>query len=523
MRRVAAGPISCVAPRSRLLDLRIEQLWELAALALPFMVTVGASGFASDSWWSVKMGQATVTAGRPVVDPLFAHAPAVPGATNQQWLAQVAIYLLYAGFGEIGARVAAGLLMAATCGLLLAAGRVSGGSARTAAFGVLLATLLAASNVTVRAQLFCYLLFGLTYFVLHLRPRRPRLLYLLPATLAVWANLHGSFALGLLLIGLHAVGDTFDAALARRKLDAVVRSTAGRWALLLAASFVATWLNPLGPSIYAYLGAVTTHPAVRSVVTEWQPTTIRDSTGLVLVASMLLLGAIMHRSARRIATVEALLLVAFSWLALDSLRSVVWWGLVAAPILARHAAAVPLPAWLSRTSPSLAGKRAHSPLNLNLNLALAALIVAQAALAPFWLPTLVEQSRAAKAAVSNASSTASTRPSAAAADVLAGLPSGSRLYHFQPWTGYLAWRLWPAQQPMLDARIEAHPPTVWADYFAVNAARADWEPILDGYGVDYLVLDPRFQGRLAAAAEASGRWTRLYVDSTAVVLGRRAP
>src|SRR5919198_402260 len=173
----------------RVRGMRIEHLWQLAVLALGFTVAVGASGFGSDGWWSVKMGEQSVLAGRPAVDALLAHAPANPQAANQQWLGQVIIYLLYTGLGEPGTRVVAGLLMCLTFGLLMIAARLNGGSPRTAALGVLVAMVLAGSSLTIRAQLLAYPLFALTYLLLCLGRRRPGLLYVLPAIFALWANL----------------------------------------------------------------------------------------------------------------------------------------------------------------------------------------------------------------------------------------------------------------------------------------------------------------------------------------------
>jgi hypothetical protein len=498
----------------RVRGMRIEHLWQLAVLALGFTVAVGASGFGSDGWWSVKMGELSVLTGRPAVDALLAHAPANPQAANQQWLGQVIIYLLYTGLGEPGTRVVAGLLMCLTFGLLMIAARVKGGSPRTAALGVLVATVLAGSSLTIRAQLLAYPLFALTYVLLCLRRRQPSLLYLLPPLFALWASLHGSFALGLLLVALHAAGDVFDALVARRKIEGFVRATFVRWLPVLPAAFAASCLNPLGLGIYAYLRAVTTHPAIRNLVTEWQPTTIREPLGLALVGSLVLLVVVMRTSRRRMATSEMLLLPVFGYLALDALRSVVWWGMILAPILAAHLATVSLPPWLAGrfSSPREGGGRAHW------NLAMAILILAQAGSSTLWLPTLIDPMRTSRGA--------SDRPSAAAVDLLARLPVGSHLYLAQPWTGYLAWRLWPTQQPMLDLRIEAHPATVWDDYLAVQLAQPNWESILDRYRVDYLVLDPSYQGRLVEAAAASGRWAALHRDQTAVVLGRqdsRAP
>jgi hypothetical protein len=488
--------------------LRRQDLWLVVALAAPFVVTAGATTFTTDTWWSLKMGQMSVMAGRPLIDVVLASAPVSPGATNAQWLAQASLYVLYTSLGEYGVRLAAGLLLATAFGLVLAAAHLAGGSLRTAALAVVFATLLSASNLAVRSQLLAFPLFALTSLLLHLRRRRARLLWILPAVFTLWANLHGSFVLGLLLVALYLAGDALEAARGRELGGARGRYAVGHLALVLVASCAATWINPLGPGIYAYIMTIMASPAVRDLV-EWQPTTIQDPTGLLVAISGLLLFTAMRASRHSLDPIEVLLLLVFGYLALASLRYVVWWGLVLAPILARHAAAGPaawLDRWVSRPSDASGGP---APLNL----AIAALLAVLAFLSPLWRPALADQVRGSKAASSYAP--------VEAADFLATLPAGGRVYSFQPWTGYLAWRLWPAQQPMIDLRAEAHPPSVWRDYFAVNVGVAEWEAILARYEVDYLVLQPAAQSHLAELAQASHRWTRLYDDELAVVLAKR--
>jgi hypothetical protein len=453
------------------------------------------------------MGELSAVAGRPVVDVVLAHAPAMSGAVNGQWLGQAALYMLYASLGETGLRLAAGLLISTALGFVLVTARIAGPGPRTAALAVLLATVLAASNVAVRAQLFSYALFALASLLLHLRYRRPSLLWALPPLFTLWANLHGAFALGLLLVALYAVGDLLDAGIAKTRRRAS-QCIAGRLALIAIVSGAAAAVNPLGPGVYAYVVEILNNPSIKTLVEEWRPTTIQEPTGLALAASGLLLFVVLRASRGPLAATEVLVLLTFGYLALTSLRNVVWWGIVLAPILARHSSAVRLPTW--RIAGSTA-RQTETQSPALFNLALAGVLLTLATLSPLWRPGLVDQ-------VQGNRSSSNYAP-AGTADFMTGLPN-SRLFNYQPWTGYLAWRLWPAHVPMVDGRVEAHPSSVWGDYLAVSSAVATWESILDRYGVDLLVLHPWVQRDLAEAATATRRWTRIYQDDAAIVLAR---
>lgn len=487
------------------LHLRTEHVWALLALATPFVLVAWAVPFTTDTWWTLALGRLEVQAGRPL-DTVLAHAPAVADHPNGQWLAQVLLYLLYAAAGPVGVRTATALLIGSAFGLVLATARVAGGTPRLAACAVLLGALLAGSNFTVRSQVFSYVLFAWLALALQLAPRHPRLLLALPPIVALWANLHGAFLFGLILIALHLAGEIGEAVMARGRTGSWDLARVGRLGLVLLGSAVAAGLNPLGAKVYTYVLGAAGDLSARGLIAEWQPTTLQDPTGAIFFGSVLLLFLAMRADRRPIGAIEALTLLGFGLLALESGRYVVWWALLLPPILARHASAIRLPGPLGRAA-------IHRGDGSPANLAVAGLIVLLTALAPLWPGAALEPLLGSR-------SSAAYAPTAAA-DFLASLPDGARLFHLQRWSGYLAWRLWPRQQPMLDGRVEAHPATVWADYTAVEQGVASWQSILDRYAVEYLVLDRAAEGRLVALAEQSGRWTQLYQDPTAVVLGRR--
>jgi hypothetical protein len=125
-------------------------------------------------------------------------------------------------------------------------------------------------------------------------------------------------------------------------------------------------------------------------------------------------------------------------------------GLYAIPILARYAAALPRPGWLARPHAQDAD---GEPDGSVANWLLAGLLVTLSLASPLWRPALASR-------VDGPSDSALYGP-ASIADAAATLPEGARMSVFQPWSGYLTWRLWPHQQPMVDARFEAHPSWVW--------------------------------------------------------------
>jgi hypothetical protein len=448
-----------------------------------------------------------VEARRPLVDAVLSTAPAAPGSVHGQWLSHVLLYAAYALTGETGLRLAVGLLAALVFGLVMAAGSALGGTPRAVALGALLASGVAANNLGLRAQVFSYVLFALVSLLLVWRHRYPRALYGIPLVFAAWANLHGAFLTGLILIGLHAAHAALGAIVARLKGQPASWRDPLSLLVVLALSVLATSLSPLGVGVYPYVWSIATYSSSKTLIPEWQPTTIQSYAGQAMAAGSLLIGLVLWKTRRAVDRFDVLVLLVFGALALTSQRQVVWWGLVAGPILARYASALPTPGWLTPTQPD---PSAQSSTRGGPNLILAAVLVAFALASPLWRPALA-------ARIDGASAERLYAPSGVV-DAAATLPEGARLYVFQPWTGYVVWRLWPHQQSMVDARFETHPDAVWDDYLAIGAGRADWEQILERYQIEYLVLEAEQQGYLARLALRSGRWVQVYRDAAGLIL-----
>jgi hypothetical protein len=115
-----------------------------------------------------------------------------------------------------------------------------------------------AASPNISTMLFCVIFYGEC-----LKRRKFLLLpaiFLLPVIMVLWANLHGGFLLGLLIIGFFG-----GAALLRRDwANFKIYSLAG------VGCFIATFINPLGWHIYEGLATVLGHFS-QEYITEWWP------------------------------------------------------------------------------------------------------------------------------------------------------------------------------------------------------------------------------------------------------------
>lgn len=467
--------------------------------ALVFIPMMSDRAYLADFWHHLARGQAIVTAGELLDHDRFTFT--VPGREFQDvnWLTQVVYYRLYDYGGlELVQFVNAGTLAIAFTLLVMVCRRVSG--SLVVASGVGIATFFGLWQVlTIRPQTFSLLLFVLMFDALERAQRTPRWLLLPPVLMALWANLHGAFPAGLMLIGCFGLAAAYSGWRAGRVLRHPATWCLG---LCLLVSLTATLLNPYGWHIYQYVG-LTSNTAATRRIDEWVPPTLDLWIGRAWLASLLLLaglGVAAWRRGWRPAARDVLLVGCFLPLACGSVRMVAWWLLILAPIFA---------AMLAALKPASAAQEEQPTWGAGLACGVIALAVL------FSLPGLDGYNPLLAA-----------RQGPRVEDDLDTLHAElkkhicpGRIFTRLEWGEYLGWAWFPDYRVFMDGRIEIFPDDVWEAYSVVTCGKADWQRVLDDYRVDALVLDTEYHVRtgLLPHVQRSGAW-RLVAQSRDALL-----
>lgn len=487
----------------------LTSAWLRASLApaLVFIATATNPNYLADFWHHLARGRAIVTEERLLDTDRFTYT--VPGQAFQDgnWLTQVLYYHLYTCGGLPLIQLLNAAVLAATMGLLVwHCRRTSGSLGLAAALGVF--TFFGLWQVlTIRPQTFSLLLFVLLYALLDLAERSRWLLLAPPAVLALWANLHGAFPLGFLLIGCFLVARAWEgwwtqgrAGLRDRQLLAL--------ATCLLASVLATWINPYGWQIYHYV-TTTSGAAAGRRIDEWVPPSLHLLLGKVWIASLLLVVVAFALPRRRPTVRDVCLVLCFLPLSCSSARLVVWWLLVTAPLVAVSLAAN----WPSSRvreapeQPSFLATACFGVLVLLVALSLPGLAA--------YNPLLAPARRAAPQTQNDLETVAAFLPARA---------TPGRIFCRFEWGEYLSWALTPRYTVFMDGRIEIYPDEIWAHYTALTCGQADWAALLDRYQVDYLLLDAPYHVAtgLLPQVERSPTWQRLFQVGEAVLFVRRS-
>jgi hypothetical protein len=202
----------------------------------------------TDTWWHLAGGRWIVQHHRiPSLDPLSFTA-SDHAWVNVQWLFDVVIYGLYQLGGPSLLVIVSALAYAAAVALMLVNVRRYADAVTTAVLGGW-AVLVAQERFAIRPEMLTYLLLqALIYLYGTARDDRGRRLWLVPVVMALWANCHSLFSVGVVVIVCQIAGTLlselpFLPGGWRTPVDAQTRNRIV-WTGL--AGIAATILNPFG-------------------------------------------------------------------------------------------------------------------------------------------------------------------------------------------------------------------------------------------------------------------------------------
>jgi len=352
------------------------------------------------------------------------------------------------------------------------------------------------------------------------RCARRALLWLLPM-FAVWANTHGGFVAGLMVLGIAIV---VEAAVGVLGMEAAERIAARQRAVTLlavaAGAGLCTLLNPYGWRVYPWIFQLLGNPFFMNFHFEWQSPDFHEPGAFRFELLVLLFPALLALSRARPNLVGLGLSLAWLHLALNGRRYEPMWVIVVVPTLARASIEIP---WLLvrferlQLSPELRTFLGPARRPAGTGALLGALCLLGWArwggefsfIDPGMIPApaldrLVEMRTA---------------------HVDKGEPN--EIFHEYNWGGYLTWRGWPGLRVWIDDRNEVQGREHIQEHLELMGAPPDWESSLQRHRIGWVALQRQRQmpelSPLGQQLRKSPHWKVVYQDGDAIIFHRVAP
>ena len=445
----------------------------VATLFLPQVLNDG------DTWWHLRLGDwIIVHCAVPHID-VFSFTRAGAPWQADEWLSEVVMSTAYSIADWRGLIAVFAIAAAATVWFVArSAGRALAG----APLAVLLAVSVSLMAPSLLARPHLLALPALAAWTAALAcardEERAPSLYLLPL-MTLWANLHGSFAFGIALIGPFAL-EALLGSPPRRRLE-VVRD----WGVFGLGSICAALVNPYGVEGLLFPVKLILMPSLVNIG-EWQPQDF-SRMGPLEIALLSLLGVALLRPVR-VPIVRLILLLVLVHLGLSQVRHQMLLSIVGPVLLAK-----PLALALPRAVATEAGRR-RLPWTLAGAFAVAVLAVTVRLATPLVRTDGPYSPMAALRAVPE--------------DV-----RRRRVLNDYAFGGYLIWQGVPV---FIDSRSELYGDRGLARYGELTKAdRTLFDRVVARYAIGWTILSP--SQPLARLLDADPAWRRIYADKFALV------
>lgn len=448
-------------------------------------------------------------------------------AAGRPWIYPVGSGLIFYALYQLGGYALLSWFGAAICVATIAL-LLRRGSAITA-FLAILAVPLIAQRSTPRADVFSVVLVAAYLSLLWQQHETGRArLWLLPALMVVWVNLHLGLSAGLALITGYAMVECLETPWPDRRSAAIARLRKS-WPWLIA-TVPATFVNPWGWRVFLNLiGFMTPMTSGSEWIMEWAPAklswplvlaglSLRNPNSfvlLLLVAAVSIPVALWHREIG-----AAILLAGSAWLGMRHLRLQVFFSIVVV-IVAGAVLTQALQAWRSKVE----------DLRTRNILAVGASCLVGLLVTVWSLDLVTQRTYFGRTDLSNFGTGLGWWFPEGGADFLQRESIPGEVFNSYDEGGFVAWRLGPKYRDYIDGRANPFGMSLVQRSTQLMDSLPDspeWQTEATRYNINaVLVALGRYQGveqfPVLNQFCRSRMWTPVYLDETSAVFLRRTP
>lgn len=338
----------------------------------------------------------------------------------------------------------------------------------------------------------------------------------MPVVFALWANLHGSFIVGLLILGCGLAGRALEVAwISRGSLRAILSDRELRsWLWLTELSFAATLLNPYGMDLVLNTIIFPSNPNLNDVV-EWFRPDIMSVEGLLLAGSLVCWMVLLRHSRVPVTPAQVLLIGGFALLVLLRVRMIAWYSMIFVYVAAPHVADVTARcrAWLRSLDLPHADVGWAGPSFRYTAISLL-LVWLAFVFSPASTPLFGGKPRTDRHRYSHETPLALTK-------FLNEHPPVGQIMNPQWWGDWLAFKgPRDLQVFMTTNAVHVAPRRVWLDYLALARGDEGFQRRLDRYRINTIIVHKELQAPAARLARGLIGWKVAYEDDLALVAVR---
>lgn len=446
----------------------------------------------ADLWWHLRAGEVMWEQKSILLSDPFSYTRLGVPWINAFWATETLLYLLFRIGGYFALAAFVSLTGAFTFHVIQ---RRLMGDPFINGFIIILAALTAAPTWGPRPQIISFLLVAfLDYWVSKNRQRRYSRWVIVPL-FVLWANLHGGWIWGFLLLIAHAAGMLTTLLLehSQEQKAAIWNETRSLMGWLVLAA-LAVGINPNGPAIWKLPFEQVN---VSMQIQEWlSPDFHRvDFHPMLWMIFLLILTA--PFSVRPPNWSQLFKVIGFAYLTFVAQRNIALFAIVAAPLLSDWLNSVKQDFWKEKRLIPRPSLSPHLTAVLNPSILFLLSVAAAGNLFLASQPVRVDRNY----------------PAGAIEWMKENRPLG-RLFNSYNWGGYILWKL-PEYPVFIDGRADMYGTEVISQWQDVVHARGNAFEILDTWNVNIVLLEP---GWPIVKLLINDGWKTAYQDEQSIIL-----
>ena len=496
-------------------------------IVLLYSLSTGAMGLRllgdAGIGWHIRNGELIVqTHSITRVDP-FSYVMGGKPWYAWEWLYDVVIAALHHSFGLNGVVFFTALVIATTFALTFRLMIRSGASVPVAVILLVLALGASSIHFLARPHVLSWLFAMIWFQLLDDSIQHPRRLFWLPVVMFLWANLHGGFIAGFVLIALYMIADALQY-LRNRETRIPTWSTLKTLGTVTALSLLASLINPYGYKLHWHVYRYLADRWLMNHIDEFLSPNFHGVAQQCFVVLLLISIVAWSVAPIRPRLVHLLIVLFAAYSGLYASRnlpvSCILLVLIIAPALSQAvSAAATNPQIPPRTRQVFGRLESFTSRMGNLEPRFAGYIWAVAATV-LGLMICAHQGLMGSTRLIEAHFDSKRFP-VQAVDVIESRGVRDPIFSLDSWGGYLVYRLYPETRVFVDDRHDLYGAEFLKDYLRAIRVTPDWDKMLNSRRVNWVLVPA--ESSLANILKETQAWTITYEDKVAVLFRRTEP
>jgi len=470
-----------------------------------------------DTWWHLRAGEVTLNQGKPLTIDTFSYTKFGQSWASHGWLTELWLYSMYlvGGFTALTIWIALMALLVVTIIFF----QMEGPPVYRVVLSLFVALLLL-PFLKARPQMTSLVFFILTFWILHLfrTQKRDLIVWLIPIFI-LWANFHGGFVAGFLIILITLIGDSIGRIFNEPGSSHLNRSQTLKLIVVLLLCAIAVMIHPLGIKVWTTLYNTMQVGGERALIVEWASPDFHDPVMQLYLWFLLGTLVIFSVTPRKVSWVELMIFSAFTAMGFIWRRNLSFMVVYGMVIISKYLWSFiekqfkNINSNLMRITRNIAAKikigmRQNTPKGIRIL---------------FWILIAYVWFGAEYKIYMITTPRSMTRwegqlfPVKAKEWIVNNKPERNMLNSYN-WGGYFEWYL--RDYPVyLDSRADLFGNEIIYQWMDVMDAKGDWQEILKKWDINFIVVEPGW--RIVDLLPYYG-WNELYRDDQSVIFGRES-